>query len=181
MHSKAKFMLVTKAYESLTNEEAKKNYELYGNPDGRGSMRFSIGLPSFILNKKNHLKIIIVFLFIVCILLPYYFLKWYNISQNFDENGILSLTSEYFMKNTDSNTKMKNLPFILGTSHEFMWIEDYNIDKQINEINELFNKYKSEFPEGEDVQKIINILQLRTKKAIAIAYAYSYGERENQN
>jgi hypothetical protein len=68
---------------------------------------------------------------------------------------------------------MKNIPFILGTSHEFMWIEDYNIDKQTNEINELFNKYKTEFPEGEDVQKIINILQLRTKKAIAIAYAYS--------
>ena len=181
IQAKAKFMLVTKAYESLTNEEAKKNYELYGNPDGPGSMRFSIGLPTFILNKNNHLKIIIVFLVIVCILLPYYFLKWFNISQNFDENGLLRLTSEYFMKNTDSNTKMKNIPFILGTSHEFMWIEDYNIIKQTNEINELFNKYKTEFPEGEDVQKIINILQLRTKKAIAIAYAYSYGDREDQN
>ena len=57
IQAKAKFMLVTKAYESLTNEEAKKNYELYGNPDGPGSMRFSIGLPAFILNKQNHLKI----------------------------------------------------------------------------------------------------------------------------
>ena len=50
--AKAKFMLINKAYESLTNEEAKKNFEKYGNPDGPGSMRVSIGLPSFVLQKK---------------------------------------------------------------------------------------------------------------------------------
>ena len=50
--AKAKFMLINKAYESLTNEEAKKNFEKYGNPDGPGSMRVSIGLPSFVLEKK---------------------------------------------------------------------------------------------------------------------------------
>ena len=47
--AKAKFMLINKAYQSLTNEEAKKNFEKYGNPDGPGSMRVSIGLPSFVL------------------------------------------------------------------------------------------------------------------------------------
>ncbi|POM57356.1 Translocation protein SEC63, partial [Phytophthora palmivora] len=30
-----KFMLVAKAYEALTDEVAKANYEKYGNPDGR--------------------------------------------------------------------------------------------------------------------------------------------------
>ena len=73
LQAKAKFMLLTKAYESLTNEEAKKNFELYGNPDGPGSMRFSIGLPSaFVLNKKNHFKILIAFIMIVCVIIPYY-------------------------------------------------------------------------------------------------------------
>ena len=57
LQAKAKFMLITKAYESLTNEEAKKNFELYGNPDGPGSMRFSIGLPSnFFWIKKTIIK-----------------------------------------------------------------------------------------------------------------------------
>ena len=87
-------MLITKAYESLTNEEAKKNYEMYGNPDGPGSMRFSIGLPSvFILNKKNHYKILIAFVILVSIIIPYYFIKWFKISKAFDENGLLITTT----------------------------------------------------------------------------------------
>ena len=181
LQAKAKFMLITKAYESLTNEEAKKNFELYGNPDGPGSMRFSIGLPAFILNKKNHFKILISFIIIVCIIIPYYFLQWFKRSQSFDENGLLRLTSEYFMKSTNAQTQMKNIPFILGTSHEFKWIYDTDVDKHSNEINELFNKYRSEFPEGEKIPKIIDILNLKNKKAIAIAYAYSYGDREDKN
>ena len=181
LQAKAKFMLITKAYESLTNEEAKKNFELYGNPDGPGSMRFSIGLPAFILNKKNHFKILISFITIVCIIIPYYFLQWFKRSQSFDENGLLRLTSEYFMKSTNTQTQMKNIPFILGTSHEFKWIYDADVDKYSNEINELLNKYRSEFPEGEEIPKIIDILNLKNKKAIAIAYAYSYGDREDKN
>ena len=62
--AKAKFMLINKAYESLTNEEAKKNFEKYGNPDGPGSMRVSIGLPSFVLEKK---KSYAYFIIICCI------------------------------------------------------------------------------------------------------------------
>ena len=36
-------------------------------------------------------------------------------------------------------------------------------------------------PTGEDIDKFINHLILRYKKAIAIAYAYSYGDREDPN
>ena len=182
LQAKAKFMLLTKAYESLTNEDSKKNFELYGNPDGPGSMRFSIGLPSaFILNKKNHFKILICFILIVCVIIPYYFFKWFKRSQMLDENGLLNITKEYFMKNTNSESDKKNIPFILGTSPEFNWIEDLNIENTKNEIETLFNKYKDEFPKGTHIDNIINIIKLKNKKAIAIAYAYSYGDHEDQN
>ena len=182
LQAKAKFMLVTKAYESLTNEEAKRNYELYGNPDGPGSMRFSIGLPSaFILNKKNHFKILICFIIIVSAIVPYFFLKWFKRSQYFDENGLLNITKEYFMKNTDAQSQMKHIPFILGTSHEFIWIDDIKVEETKNEIEELFNKYKSEFPLGDEIEKIIKILNIKNKKAIAIGYSYIYGDRTDKN
>ena len=177
IQAKAKFMLITKAYESLTNEESKKNFELYGNPDGPGSMRFSIGLPSgFLLDKKNQNKIFIIFIFIVCVIIPYYFVKWVNRSKNFDENGLLNITKEYFMKHTNQESTIKHIPFLLGTCHEFMWIDDLDIDHTKNEIENLFDKYKDEFPSGQDTQKIISYLRLKNKKAIAIAYAYSYGD-----
>ena len=47
--AEAKFMMVAKAYEALTDETAKQNYEKYGNPDGKQSLEVSIGLPSFLL------------------------------------------------------------------------------------------------------------------------------------
>ena len=182
LQAKAKFMLITKAYESLTNEESKKNFELYGNPDGPGSMRFSIGLPSgFILDKKNHNKILIIFIFIVSVLIPYYFVKWVKRSKNFDENGLLNITKEYFMKQTNQNSTIKDIPFLLGASHEFMWIEDLDIENTKNEIETLFDKYKAEFPNTPDINKIISYLKLKNKKAIAIAYAYSYGDRDDFN
>ena len=182
LQAKAKFILLTKAYESLTNEESKKNFELYGNPDGPGSMRFSIGLPSgFILDKKNHNKILIIFIIIVSVLIPYYFVKWFERSKNFDENGLLNITSEYFMKQTNKDSTIKHIPFLLGSSHEFMWIEDFNINKNKNEIETLFNKYKSEFPNIPEIDKLISYLKLKNKKAIAIAYAYSYGDIEDFN
>ena len=182
IQAKAKFMLITKAYESLTNENSKKNYELYGNPDGPGSMRFSLGLPSnFILDKKNHNKILILFIFIVCIIIPYYFTKWVNRSKNFDENGLLNITKEYFMKHTNESSTLKHIPFLLGICHEFSWIEDSDINQYKNEIETLFEKYKNEFPNDEDSKRIVSYLKLKNKKAIAIAYAYSYGDRQDIN
>ena len=60
IRARAKFLLINKAYESLTDEEGKKNFEKYGNPDGPQPMKVSIGLPSFILKKKSFSYIIIV-------------------------------------------------------------------------------------------------------------------------
>ena len=182
LQAKAKFMLITKAYESLTNEESKKNFELYGNPDGPGSMRFSIGLPSsFILDKKNHTKILIIFIIIVSVIIPYYFVQWVKRSKNFDENGLLNITKEYFMKQTNQESDIKHIPFLLGSSHEFLWIDDLDIEKTRSEIETLYDRYKSEFPNSQGMDKILPYLKLKNKKAIAIAYAYSYGDREDFN
>ena len=48
------FMKVAKAYEALTDDEAKRNWLEYGNPDGKQSLEVSIGLPSFLLDVAKH-------------------------------------------------------------------------------------------------------------------------------
>lgn len=48
----ARFIQVTKAYNSLTDPAAKANYEKYGNPDGPQTTKVGIGLPRFLLEKK---------------------------------------------------------------------------------------------------------------------------------
>lgn len=47
------FMKLSKAYQALTDEESRKNWERYGNPDGPGAMSFGIALPSWIVEKEN--------------------------------------------------------------------------------------------------------------------------------
>lgn len=41
------------AYQALTDDESRRNWEKYGNPDGPGAMSFGIALPSWIVEKEN--------------------------------------------------------------------------------------------------------------------------------
>lgn len=45
-------MKLTKAYQALTDDEARKNWEKYGNPDGPGAMSFDIALPTWIVENS---------------------------------------------------------------------------------------------------------------------------------
>ena len=181
INAKNKFMFINKAYETLTNEILKKNYELYGNPDGPVSMRISLGLPSFILNKSYHILILIIFLFIICIVVPYKFVSWYNNITNFEENGLLKTTKNLFKKNTNLNTILINLPFILGNSQEFNLINEPHIKSELTQINNLYDKYKNNFRNKDVLEQIGCRISLNNKKAIGIAYEYSFCDRTDKN
>ena len=181
INAKTKFMLINKAYETLMNDDAKKNYELYGNPDGPAPMRISIGMPSFILNKKNHIFILIFFIVNICFIIPFYFLRWYNNISKFEKNGLLYDTKEYFKKTTHPNTILLDIPFILGNSEEFNLIHEPHIKSEITQINNLYDKYKNIFKNKDVLEKIGYRISLNKKKAIGIAYEYSFCDRNDKN
>ena len=181
VNAKNKFMLINKAYETLTNEEAKNNFELYGNPDGPMSMRLSLGMPSFVLNKSYHTFILIVFLFVICIVVPYKFLSWFNKISKFEENGLLKTTKNYFKKSTNLNTILINLPFIIGNSQEFNLINEPHIKSELTQINHLYDKYTNNFKNKEELKNIGFRIPLNNKKAIGIAYEYTFCDRTDKN
>lgn len=47
------FIKLTKAYRILTDEEARENFNKYGNPDGPGSYHVAIALPRALLERDN--------------------------------------------------------------------------------------------------------------------------------
>ena len=51
------FIKVAKAYEVLTDDATRENYEKYGNPDGYHGTSVTIGLPSWLTNKDNELAV----------------------------------------------------------------------------------------------------------------------------
>ena len=163
--AKAKFMLINKAYESLTNEEAKKNFEKYGNPDGPGSMRVSIGLPSFVLEKKNHMPILLLFVVFILIIFPSCFLFWFKSSESYTQSGIMIDNIKIFYDLMNENILLKQMPFVLGMAHEYQnlsiyYDEEHPLTKAYLHNKDLMCKHKPE------------MIYPANKKAICIFYSF---------
>lgn len=86
----AKYVELTKAYQALTDEEIRNNWINFGNPDGKQSFSYGIGLPSFLVSNTNVTRAVIV---IYCVLffnvLPYVVGSWWYGLQRVSKDGVL--------------------------------------------------------------------------------------------
>jgi len=64
------FIRLTKAYNILTDDTARENFQKYGNPDGPGSYNVAIALPRFLLNAENQILVLCVAFFVLLIVIP---------------------------------------------------------------------------------------------------------------
>lgn len=165
LQAKAKFMMLTKAYEALTDETARKNFELYGNPDGPGSMRLAVGLPSFVLNKKNHMPILILFLILIVVVLPLFVLYWFNSTNNYDDAGVQVTNHKIYYDLLNENILLRQMPFVLGSSIEFSGLSVRSAE--VEELKKLYRKYSELMPKHKEEQ-----IRMGNKKAICLLYAY---------
>lgn len=86
----AKFIMISKAYECLTDEEAKEKCLKYGNPDGASSFNVGIALPSLLVRPENHLVIMGVIFLLVVIVLPIYLIHYHSEMNKYDDFGMLA-------------------------------------------------------------------------------------------
>jgi translocation protein SEC63 len=141
--AEAKFMMVAKAYEALTDPVAKENYEKYGNPDGKQSLAVSIGLPSWLLDTDNRNVVLMAYLIIMVGVIPFCVWKYYSNSSKFGEKDVMYDTYSWYHHSLDDTTPLKALPETLAGSAEF---RERNMPKEAsekNEINGLLSKLKS--------------------------------------
>uniref|UniRef100_A0AAY5EH19 J domain-containing protein n=1 Tax=Electrophorus electricus TaxID=8005 RepID=A0AAY5EH19_ELEEL len=108
----ATFMKIVKAYSALTHEEARKNWETYGNPDGpRGED------PPHVLLKK----VLLVYGLAFMVILPVVVGTWWYRSIRYSGDQILINTTQLFMhfmyKTPTMN--MKRLVMVLTAAFEF--------------------------------------------------------------
>lgn len=165
LQAKAKFMMLTKAYEALTDEAAKENFRKYGNPDGPESMRLAVGLPSFVLNKKNHMPILILFLIFIVIILPGFVIFWFNNTNSYDDAGVQVTNHKIFYEILNENILLRQMPFVLGSSIEFspMPVRPDEVD----ELKKLYRKYQDLMPKHKEDQ-----IPMGNKKAICLVYSH---------
>jgi translocation protein SEC63 len=80
---------ITKAFKALTDEEVRRNFLEYGHPDGKQSFSIGIALPQFLVTDGNGKYILIFYLGLLAIVLPYYVGSWWYGSQKRTKEGIL--------------------------------------------------------------------------------------------
>mmetsp|Transcript_27876 Transcript_27876/g.64977 ORF Transcript_27876/g.64977 Transcript_27876/m.64977 type:complete len:669 (-) Transcript_27876:109-2115(-) len=114
----SRFIQITKAYQALTDEVAKRNWEKYGNPDGPQTTKVGIGLPRFLLEKENHLMILCAFFFMLLFVVPMTFICYYQHTKNFAANGVMIETLQFLGYWIKDATRVKNCPELLAASAE---------------------------------------------------------------
>lgn len=116
-----RFVKISKAYAALTDDEARKNWELYGNPDGPGATSFGIALPSWIVEKENSFVVLGIYALVFMVALPVSVGLWWYRSVKFGCDKVLINTSElyYYFIHKTPNMALKRVIIILCASLEF--------------------------------------------------------------
>ena len=115
------FMKLTKAYQALTDDEARRNWEKYGNPDGPGATSFGIALPSWIVEKENSVWVLGLYALVFMVALPTVVGTWWYRSIRFSGDKVLLDTTQmyfYFFHKTP-HMQLKRVVMILAASLEY--------------------------------------------------------------
>lgn len=80
--------------QALTDETARRNWELYGNPDGPGAVSFGIALPSWIVEKENSIWVLGLYALLFMVALPVSVCTWWYRSIRYSGDQV-NLNSTY--------------------------------------------------------------------------------------
>ena len=135
------FMKIAKAYEALTDESSKENYEKYGNPDGKQSLEVSIGLPRILLD--NPKVVLVLYLIAMVIVIPSVVGLWYANSKQYGEKNIKYETYSAFYTLLQESHRIKNIPEVLAASAEFRAINAPK-PEDVEPVGVLYGKMKND-------------------------------------
>jgi translocation protein SEC63 len=143
-NAEAKFMMVSKAYEALTDATAKDNWEKYGNPDGKQSMEVSIGLPDFLLDTNYRNLVLMVYLIIMVGVIPFCVWTYYTDSSKFGEKDVMYDTYSWFHFALSEHTLVKSLPEIVAGAAEFRKRNVPKTQEEKDAVGEVMASVKSQ-------------------------------------
>lgn len=142
--AEAKFMMVAKAYEALTDPTAKENFEKFGNPDGKQSLEVSIGLPSWLVDSDNRNMVLMAYLIIMVGVIPFCVWKYYSNSSKYGEKDVMYDTYSWYHHSLDDTTMIKSLPETLAGAAEFRQRNMPKDPSEKTQIQTTLQKVKSQ-------------------------------------
>ncbi|XP_056642666.1 translocation protein SEC63 homolog isoform X2 [Diorhabda sublineata] len=167
------FMKLTKAYQALTDEEARRNWEKYGNPDGPGAMSFGIALPSWIVEKENSVWVLGLYALVFMVAMPIVVGTWWYRSIKYTGDQVLLDTTQlyYYFFNKTPNMALKRVIMILAASLEFDKKHNSEITERQSDNEEVPQLIKK-LPNLGEKNKERPLCYLYSIKARAIIHAH---------
>ncbi|KAG2216131.1 hypothetical protein INT45_005643 [Circinella minor] len=117
--SEERFIQISKAYQVLTDDAIRENYEKYGHPDGKQSYSVGVALPKKLVEGGNSKFVLLIYACIFGLGLPYYIARWWYNSRRHTKDRILNGSMRVFVKELKENADFKALIRILSGAHEF--------------------------------------------------------------
>ncbi|KRY21595.1 Translocation protein SEC63 -like protein [Trichinella patagoniensis] len=134
----------------LTDEDTRRNYEEYGNPDGPGALRFGIALPSWLISKEYAIWVLGIYALLFMIVLPVVVGSWWFRSIKYSADCVLLDTRQmykYMLHKTPNLVPkrafdLKSLLTILSGSYEFFKVCNSEIIERPSDDVEVPNLIK---------------------------------------
>lgn len=136
-------VLIIKAHQALTDEAMMENYQKYGNPDGWQGISVTIGLPSFLTNRKYEAFILVGYLFTLVFLVTLAGMWWGHASQ-FHKSGIYQESVMLYFRCIKKKDSGRHLINVLAASSEYQDVE-LMIKKELRKVDEVEALYTQVF------------------------------------
>jgi translocation protein SEC63 len=171
-----RFVELTKAYKSLTDETIRKNWEMYGNPDGRQEMSMGIALPKWIVESHNNIWVLGFYGLVFGGALPALVGRWWFGHRQKTKDGVTTRSAAVFFKGLKEESGMEDVVGTLGKAYQFELSDvgvkksDVNIDRLESEIEK---RAGAKWSEVRKIAKDVDgKLHVKRRRALVLLYAH---------
>lgn len=171
-----RFVKITKAYKALTDETIRKNWEMYGNPDGRQEMSMGIALPKWIVESHNNIWVLGFYGLLFGGALPALVGRWWFGNRQKTKDGVHAKSAAAFFKGLKEESGMEEVVGTLGKAYQFE-LSDVGVKKSDVGIDKLESEIeKRAGAKWIEVRKIAKDadgkLHVKRRRALVLIYAH---------
>lgn len=169
---------ITKAFKALTDEEVRRNFLEYGHPDGKQSFSIGIALPQFLVAQGNGKYILLFYMSLLAIVLPYFVGSWWYGSQKTTKENILVNSAgtifQAYKEDIDAGAIVEAVSG--GDEYKEMLVGD----KADNGLSKIEQKVLSPSDHGlfaaglsvKNRQTLVDLDDAQRRKTLALIWAY---------
>ncbi|WVQ85273.1 hypothetical protein IAT38_007438 [Cryptococcus sp. DSM 104549] len=181
-----KFVELTKAYKSLTDEVTRENLAKYGNPDGPQQREDKIAIPLWVVEGKNSAWVLAAYGLVLGGGIPWVVGRWWFAQRKLTRDGVLNGTAELFFHDLADDTDFSSLIALLASALEIAALvgNSGKVSKKarkerqgrIEELEKVLDEKKAEFGVEEDPlmkkESRVQVTTAAARRARALIWAH---------